>query len=226
MSSVHAPLVRYDELTKPAVEPVSLDDVAAHRRLDSDDTGQDSIVKILIATARRYAEDFTGRSFIERTFRATMDGFPGGLPLLTRGGYPDPFRLGQAMLPESTILELGHGPVSSIATISYVDTSGSTQTLDSSQYVVDLSGGRCRLQPAYGAAWPATRPQLGAVRVDFTAGYGEDPEDVPEQYRHWMLVRIGTIFENREETVVVARGRIEAVPVLDSLLQFDREVVI
>ncbi len=227
MSSLREPSyrLRYDQLTKPAQEPVSISDVRTHRRLDSDDTGQDSLVALLIPTARQYAEDFTGESFITRSWRATADAFPGAYAVPR--GYVGEFARGMAVLDRaSPIIELSHGPVTGITSVTYVDTTGVSQTLDPALYVVDLSGGGCRIAPAYGTAWPVTRPQLGAVRIDYEAGYGTDPEDVPERYRHWMLVRIGTIFENREETAVIARGRLEAVPVLDGLLQFDREVVI
>lgn len=41
---------------------------------------------------------------------------------------------------------------------------------------------------------------------------------VPDGIRSWMLLRIGTIYENREEVAVLARGKIEALPYIDSLL--------
>ncbi|WP_295991577.1 phage head-tail connector protein [Rugamonas sp.] len=41
---------------------------------------------------------------------------------------------------------------------------------------------------------------------------------VPEGIRSWMLLRLGSIFENREEVAILARGKIEALPYVDGLL--------
>ena len=43
----------------PAVEPVSLDEAKLHLR--QFDTAEDSLIKLMIASARRYAEDHLGR---------------------------------------------------------------------------------------------------------------------------------------------------------------------
>jgi uncharacterized phiE125 gp8 family phage protein len=41
---------------------------------------------------------------------------------------------------------------------------------------------------------------------------------VPEGIRSWMLIRIGTVYENREEVAILTKGKLEALPYVDSLL--------
>lgn len=41
---------------------------------------------------------------------------------------------------------------------------------------------------------------------------------VPEGIRHWMLLRIGSVYKHREEAAAMARGKIEVLPWVDFLL--------
>jgi hypothetical protein len=65
--------------------------------------------------------------------------------------------------------------------------------------------------------WPAALPQIGSVKVEFVAGYGEDAA-VPQGIKIWMLLRLGALYENREEVSAMRQGKIEALPYVDRLL--------
>jgi len=95
--------------------------------------------------------------------------------------------------------------VQSIDGITYLDMNDTLQTMPAVNYVSDLSGLLARVTPKFGQVWPPTLPQIGAVTVSFTAGYGATADDVPPGLVHWMKMRIGTLYEHREE-VVSARG--------------------
>jgi hypothetical protein len=41
---------------------------------------------------------------------------------------------------------------------------------------------------------------------------------VPEGIRHWILLRVGTLYENREEVAILSRQSIEPLPFVDCLL--------
>lgn len=208
-------VLRYSPVTAPAGEPVSLADVKLQCRIDDGDTSQDALITLLIASARRYAEQLTGRSFITQAWLATADRFPGCPGLLVGGGA---YASAQPIPAEPPDLFLQHGPLLTIDWVKYLDAAGVLQTLDPATYVVDTG----RLAPAAGCAWPATLGQLGAVRIQFQAGYGPDADDVPAHVRHWLLVRVATAFENRMESEVVAKGRIEAMPYVDALLEVEK----
>ena len=111
-------------------------------------------------------------------------------------------------------------PLQSVTSITYVDDAGDTQTLSSSLYQVDTKSQPGRIIPAYGESWPTVRSNtLNAVTVNFVAGYGDDPEDVPAGLRHAVKFLCGHWFEQRE-TVVIGNGiTIETVPMaVDALL--------
>ncbi|ACC76147.1 phage head-tail connector protein [Paraburkholderia phymatum] len=41
---------------------------------------------------------------------------------------------------------------------------------------------------------------------------------VPEGLRHWILLRVGSLYENREEVAILNRGKVEELPFVDGLL--------
>ena len=186
----------------PSVEPVSLSDAKTYLRLDSDLSQDDVLVGLLIGAARRYAEAYCNRSFITQKWRLTLDQWPGGL-----GGW-NPVQLERA-------------PVQSVDSIVYIDMSGTTQTITAPAapaYALELTGPVGRITPGFGQIWPIPQPRIGAVQINFTAGYGPAATDVPEGIRNWMLVRIGTLYTNREEVAVMHKGSVQALPYVDQLL--------
>ena len=61
--------------------------------------------------------------------------------------------------------------------------------------------------------------------MTFDAGYG-NPADVPEGLKSWMLLRIGSLYQNREEVAAMARGKIDPLPFIDGLLDPYRMVTV
>lgn len=158
-------------------EPISLDDAKAHLRVTT--TDEDDLIWSLVIAAREYAENYTHRAFITRTWEWRRDDF---------GCW---------------VLQAPLSPLRSVSSIQYVDGQGDTQTLATTEYQVDASSTPGRIQPAYGKAWPATRPQMNAVTVTFVAGYG-DAVDVPQQVKQALLLIIGEYYARREHAIVGA----------------------
>lgn len=215
--------IRWSTTAGPTVEPITLADVRSHRRLDSDDTTQDVLIALLIQMAREYAESFTGLGFISQQRRMTLDGFPGIiLPLA-------PFAGVAAWLPTpqpSPEIGVQYGPLMSVDSITYLDAVGTLQTLAPTVYTVDKSGIFPRISLAYGQQWPDTLPQIGSVAINVTLGFGTTAAQVPAGIRHWLLMRVGTAFENREEVAILNRGKVEALPFVDGLLDPYKQPVI
>lgn len=134
-------------VTSPRALPISLAEAKLQRRIESSDTGEDNLLTALIRAAVDYAERATRRQLVLATWDAKYDAFPSG-----------PFSL-----PPS--------PLRKVASISYLDTAGASQTLATSYYTAftDEEPGAVRL--AYGQAWPATRDIENAVTVRFRAGH-------------------------------------------------------
>lgn len=168
-------------VTAPLVEPVTVTEAQAHLRVTDDvDLAQ---IDAWIVAAREYCENYTHRAFISQTWDLKFDG----------------------SFPEGDI-ELPMPPVSSITSITYVDTAGATQTWAAANYITDLPAGPranvARISPAYGVSYPSTRDQINAATVRFICGYGATTASVPFGIKAAMLLLIGHWYENRASIVV------------------------
>lgn len=180
--------MRTKTVTPPDIEPVSIDEVIYHARIDTynqEGYEESVLLKTLIKTAREQAEHKLNRYLITQTVDAFFDAFPVCDRLI--------------MLP----------PVQSIASIKYIDTDGVLQTLDAANYYLDNSGKASRVGCAYGYTWPASRSQSGAVIVRFVGGYGDAASDVPASIRDWMFLRIKTLYEKRDALFVAGNAGID-----------------
>lgn len=166
------------KLTDATIEPVSLAEARAHLRAAT--TAEDALITSIITAARQACEDRLQRTLLQTDWELTLDAFPCAIPL---------------RMPS----------VMSVQSIQYVDEDGVTQTLSPSSYQVDDKSEPGWVVPAYGYAWPTTREQINAVTVGYRCGYGTTAAAVPGPIKSWILLMVGSLYENRE-TVVTAQG--------------------
>jgi uncharacterized phiE125 gp8 family phage protein len=162
--------------TAPAVEPVTAVEAKAHLRIDSD--VDDVMIGTLIVAARKTVEDLTGRALITQTWRQSWD-----------YRFPCDFRLPK-------------GSLQSVASLTYVDNDGATQTLGSGAYQVDADSEPGRVIPAYGTSWPTTRSQPVAVTITWSCGYGSAGTDIPEPIRQTILMLVAHWYDSRQPSDV------------------------
>jgi uncharacterized phiE125 gp8 family phage protein len=164
------------------VEPVSLTEAKAQLRIDG--TDEDTLIGMLIESARDYVETVTRRALINQTWYAYMDAFPS----------------------ERDFLYLPKCPLSSVTSVKYTDTDSVLQTWGSSNYVVDAqtsSPGRISL--AYNADWPTSvKPQANSIVIEYVAGYGATSASVPASIRQAVLLILAHWYENRESVALGA----------------------
>ena len=165
-------------VTPPDVEPIGLDEVVDHLRLDGE-ASEDRRLRSFILSARHWAEEYLGYALITQTFDVRVDTFN---------------ELGRVPRP----------PLQSVTSIAYVDTDGNSQTVSSTVYVVDVDEQPGRIRLAFGESWPAHRAEPLAVTARIVAGYGDAPADVPETIRNAMLIRVGRFYEGREPMIIGA----------------------
>ena len=157
----------------PTTEPIDVNDAKAWSRVDDDQ--EDTLTQSQIKEAREEVEHLTERSLITQTCILYMDKFP------TRE------------------IELRRPPVQSVSSIQYIATNGTTTTLGSSNYIVDVKSTPPRIFPAFGVAWPVTRSETpNAVIVTFVAGYGLATA-VPETAKTAIRVRVAQRQRSREQ---------------------------
>ena len=178
-------------ITAAGSEPITLTQLKAQCRVDT--TDDDAVLTLAIAAARAKAENYTGTAIISQTWEQTLDAFP------------------------EAEIELLKPPVTSITSLTYIDTAGATQTISAGNYALDAGTFPGWLLPAYGYEWPETREQANAVTLRYVTGYA-DATAVPGDMRAWLLMTAAFIYAQRE--VMVLGGKVAEIPsrFCDSLL--------
>ncbi|XZG71722.1 head-tail connector protein [Chitinibacteraceae bacterium HSL-7] len=132
----------------------------------------DALIGLLISAARQAAEHLTGRVFAQSSWYIAEPCFPSG----------------------SLPLGLALCPVRELTSVQYRDQAGVLQTLDGCTLWPDEFAPAVLPPPS---GWPATLTALNAVQVQLVAGF----EQVPPAVVQWILLRVGTAYENREALV-------------------------
>lgn len=65
-------------ITAPIIEPVTLEELKLHLRIELDQTGEDEYLEGLIRVVREHIEDITRRAIMTQTWDYCLDDFPGG----------------------------------------------------------------------------------------------------------------------------------------------------
>lgn len=156
--------------TEPATTPVSLDEVKAHLRVDFAD--EDELITGMIGTATEMIEAETGLALINREYEVAYD-----------------------CLHRAVILPVM--PAVSVASIQFLDTDNTLQTIDSADYRLIDRHEKPQVIPAYGKVWPTVLAVPESVFVRYVAGHGENPADVPETLRQAVLKTVASLYEVR-----------------------------
>jgi uncharacterized phiE125 gp8 family phage protein len=160
--------VEYILINNSNIEPLSLNEVKSHLRLDGN-SSFDNQLSNLIKVAREYCEQVTGRDLINKTYRALMDCLPNKLKI------------------EKSKLQ-------SITSIKYYSNS-ILQTLPTDKYYITQSNDySCLIVNNDVELNIDDREQ--AVNIDFIAGYGENADSVPQGLKQAMLSYITYLFQN------------------------------
>lgn len=174
-------------VTDATAEPVTLDDVKLHLRLQTTDTEEDELLTALIKGARKEAENRTRRALLPQTWKLVLDDFKDEIVL--------------NMSPIST--------ASSDVTITYLDeTSGDSTTLNATYYRVDTDSEPGRIFLGYGSEWPTPYDVKNAVQIQFKAGFPLNTavtpatDTCPELIEQWIKMRVAQAYEFREPTIV------------------------
>ena len=159
----------YALIEGPAVEPVTLAEAKAHLRFD--DESEDALITALIAVARQHLEQVAGVALIRQRFRLYLDHWP-----------------------ESGIIRLARGPVSTLDAVTVYDAEGVAAEVPLAGHYLDGASRPARL-------WLSNRPQpgqaLNGIEVDFTAGFGETGADVPGELKRALLMHVALMFAYR-----------------------------
>lgn len=174
-------MIQYSIVTEqPDNEPVSLSQVKTH--LEYTGVAKDSYIALLIKTARRLCEAYSGLSFVTQVRRVKLDYFP------CRKVY----------------IELPYGPVQSVETFSYEKSDGTTVTLiEDTDFKVDIHSRVARVYPigtsGQTAVWPSDISNtLNAITIDYQTGFDDASGEItPSEAKTAIMMYCAKLFEGR-----------------------------
>lgn len=163
-------------IAAPAEEPVDLPRAKLHLRVDHD--ADDDLIAGWVTAARQLTEAHARRRWVEQGLRLTLAGWPC-----------------------DGVIRLPADPVSSVEKVEYYAADGTLTELADDDWQTWLDHSPPLVAPAPLTLWPVLEVgRLGAVRVEFTAGYGA-VSDVPEGAKAAVLLCLGHWYENRGDGV-------------------------
>lgn len=181
---------------QPEGEQITLAEAKLHLRID-DEGGSptqphpdDTLIQTLIVAAREWCENDTGRALVPQTFELVTSAWP------ARSFYA---------IENTNELPLPMSPISSITSVTYLDGGGASQVLAASAYTLDNWSEPSWLYSAVDTSWPTVQAVRNAITVRYQAGYtlpNASPDDrpLPKSIKAAMLLIVGHLYENREET--------------------------
>lgn len=161
-----------EQLTAPAAEPLTMDEVRLHVRVETEE--EDALLDRLIRVARQRCEQYTGRVLITQSWRLALDSWPG------------------------RIVDLPFPPLSAVTSVSTLASDETASAVSAGLYAVDAAAVPGRIIRKSGNAWPVPGRTYNGIQIEFDAGYGANWNSVPEPLRQGMLLLIGHLFERRE----------------------------
>jgi len=167
-------VINYKVHTEAARQPITLDEAKAHLRVTN--TAEDDVITFMIKAATKWCERYSGYTFVNTVYQLNMDDFP-----------PD------------DIIVLPKYPLAGVTSIKYYNDEDTQVTFDSDNYRVDTTSIPGRVE--YVTSWPGVYDKINTIEILFTAGYGTDPADVPDDMKAAIKIMLGHLYEHRQEVV-------------------------
>ncbi|QGG89873.1 hypothetical protein GH983_05090 [Agrobacterium sp. MA01] len=165
------------ELTPPAVEPLTLVEIRAHLRLDTEE--EDALLSALAIVAREHLERETGLVLATRDFRFCLDDWPA-----------------------DGIVTIPRGPVRVVTAVTVYDGEGEPQAVDLDGHLLD---GHARPARLWLRDVPQPGRAMNGIEVELSAGFGESGADLPETLKRAMLTHIAAMYACRGVVAVEAQ---------------------
>jgi len=166
------------------------------------DNAEDVLIATYIDAAASYFEEQTGRQLTTATREVWLDAFPF---IGSSGG--------------DARIELPHPPLQSVVSVKYIDSSGVLQSFvggspSANLYRISAPAGpyaaRGWVEPAYGGVWPTARAETGAVRIQYTCGYGA--ANIPPLVQGILCFLVGHFEQFRSAVTEASNGQILTLP--------------
>ncbi len=175
-------------LVSPSAEAVSLARAKQYLRVEHNE--DDGLIRMLISAACQRAESITGMQLMEQDWRLFVS--------------------------PSQRIELPIVPVRSVLQVRIINPAGIAQTLNPADYqLISIGHQRAWLVPA--SSWPSLANRRDAMQIDVRCGLASQPDELDDAILNWLLLRVGTAYEQRQ---AVVEGQLTELPAsfVDGLL--------
>lgn len=181
-------MANYYLVTPPTSEPFTLEQAKTYLRVDNDD--ENDVISNIITAAREKVESLLWRPLLTQQWKLLFDTLSSGFIVnsdLYLSSYQYP------------IIYINKCPIQSIDSVKYIDVNGTTQTLSTSKYEVDLLSEPSRIRII---EMPQIKADtMNAFWIEFTAGY-TDAALIPSKVKQAMQQLMGHYYEHRESVIV------------------------
>lgn len=178
-------------VTAPTSEPITVTDLIAHLRLDADT--DETEMEAYIQMARQWCENYTGRAFVNRTLRLSLDGISDVDDALWEG-----WKIGPDMTLKKRDIKLPKPPLVSVTSVTTYDDADVSTVFAASSYYVDTAAEPGRVVLRTGSTWPTALRVGNAVEIVDVAGYGAAAA-VPAPIKFAVKSVAAWLYENRGE---------------------------
>ena len=155
--------------TEPIEEPITT--AEAKLWMKQDFTDDDTLIASLIKSARKMAEQYCNRAFVDQSWTLSLNCMPGIIPLPK--GYID-----------------------SVTSVKVIADDGTSTTEAATKYQVK-TGDEGKLVLESGQTWTTSDGKIGVMEIEYVVGYG-DSDDVPDGIKTAIKQLTAYIYENRE----------------------------
>jgi uncharacterized phiE125 gp8 family phage protein len=152
----------------PLAEPVTLADLKAHLRIDTND--EDAVLEGLIRVARAHLEAATGAALSPQGYRLLLDDWP-----------------------RTGVIQLMRTPVQTVDAVRVYDSDGVAQDVALTGMLLDATARPARLVLK---DRPSPAQPINGIEIEFTAGFGA-PTEIPPELTRAILVHAAHLYEFR-----------------------------
>ncbi len=176
-------------ITAPGVEPITLDELKEHLRLDT--SSDDTYLTNLITASREYLEGKTWIGFIEQTRLIAID----YENIIAESYYDGNYLYSYYGSPA---IELPLYPLISVESIVYYDKENSSSVFDSSNYQVDIYSKPGRVYLNDSVTWPTNLRARNSIEITYKVGFGATAASCPNDIKQALLIICADWYENRQ----------------------------
>lgn len=185
--------MRIVQTSMPNREPLLLDEVKEHLRIDSDH--EDAKIAGFIAAARAAIETASGLYLIDRDIEVFIDGW-GDLQLVgSKNCHGDlDYIVPSNAFNKQALLPLK--PVCAVSAVTLIDGEDSETEWNAANYQLQ-AGLEPKLSLTSGASWPTPPRRVEGIKISLTAGFGPDWNAVPETLRQAIMMMATKLYVAR-----------------------------